>query len=147
MASASRRSPSANSICRIPTGLVRSCALAAPAASNSASITPLTRLLSALIDVSGVEPERACLEVIRDVRLASIRRTPEGALAVEVEILDRHRRRLAAGADRERHCARAIGILAGRLIGEHVAIEVAHRIRRELRAELQRQARARQTCA
>src|ERR1700744_2387677 len=68
---------------------------------------------------------RPCQGRGRSVR--SGRRPLEGALAVEVQIFDGDGARLAVRPDREAAGARAKGVLADRLIGEDVAVEMTHR--------------------
>ena len=56
-----------------------------------------------------------------------------------VEVLDRHPHCLAVGPDQKGYPARSIGILAGRLHREDVAVEVSQWIRAQLRTGVQRE--------
>jgi hypothetical protein len=66
--------------------------------------------------------------------LLSPHHPPKRPLALDVEVFDRHRHGLLIGTDGECHSGWPIGVFAGRLVGEHITVEMMECEGRRLRA-------------
>src|SRR5687767_6331193 len=98
------------------------------------------------ISSAEMSDNRAGLDLTRDpiVFLGRVGRSgpvaaDERSLVMFVEVLDRHPRCLAVSSNLKGDPARSIGILAGRLHGEDVAVVVGQRVGAQFWTDLQRE--------